>query len=133
MSLAFDRNTYGKLLAEYQPQVITSEDEYESMLADAERLIGNKNRSQEETALLQILVRLIEEYENKNYPMGKSSPHIIIQHLMEARGIQESELVGILGSIEIVSEIVDGKLAINKKQAEALGGFFHVSTELFSY
>lgn len=131
MSLAFDRNTYGKLLAEYQPQVITSEDEYERMLTDAERLIGNKNRSQEETALLQILVRLIEEYESKNYPMGKSSPHIVLQHLMEARGIEPSELVEILGSKEIVSEIVDEKLAISKKQAEALAKFFHVSPELF--
>ena len=93
MSLAFDRNTYGKLLAEYQPQVITSEEEYERMLANTERLIGCKNRSQEETALLQVLVRLIEEYENQNYPMGKSSPHIILQHLMEAQGIQKSELI----------------------------------------
>ncbi|MEM1394022.1 MAG: transcriptional regulator [Cyanobacteria bacterium P01_H01_bin.150] len=131
MSLAFDRNTYGKLLAEYQPQVINSEDEYERMLADAERLIGNKNRSQEETALLQILVRLIEEYENQNYPMDKSSPHIILQHLMEARGIKPSELVEIFGSKEIVLEIVGGKLAISQKQAEALAEFFHVSPELF--
>ncbi len=102
------------------------------MLADAERLIGNKNRSQEETALLQILVRLIEEYENKNYPISKSSPHIILQHLMEAREIQESDLVEILGSKEIVSEIVDGKRAISKTQTEALAEFFHVSPELFS-
>ena len=132
MSLAFDKNTYGKLLAEYQPQVINSEHEYERMLADAEGLIGNKNRSQEETALLQILVRLIEEYENKNYPIRKSSPHIILQHLMEAREIQEYDLVEILGSKEIVSEIVDEKHAISKKQAEALAEFFHVSPELFT-
>ena len=131
MSLAFDRNTYGRLLAEYQPQVITSEEEYERMLANAEQLIGSKNRSQEETALLKVLVRLIEEYENQNYPMGKSSPHIIIQHLMEAQGIHKSELVKIFGSEEIVSEVMDGKYKINKIQAEALGNLFHVSTELF--
>ena len=131
MSLAFDRNTYGKLLAEYQPQVITSEEEYERMLADAERLIGNKNRSQEETALLKILVRLIEEYENQNYPMGQSSPHIILQHLIEAQGIQQSELVEIFGSEEIVSEIIDGKRAITETQTEALGNLLHVSPELF--
>ncbi len=131
MSLAFDRKLYGKLLAEYQPQVVTSEVEYEVMLANAERLIGCKNRSQEETALLQILVRLIEEYENKNYPMGKSSPHIILQHLMEAREIKQSELVEIFGSKEIVSEIIDGKRAITKTQTKALGDFFHVSPELF--
>lgn len=131
MSLAFDRNTYGKLLAEYQPQVITSEEEYERMLANAEQLIGNKNRSQEETALLKILVRLIEEYENQNYPMSKSSPHIILQHLMEAQGIQKSELVEIFGSEEIVSEIIDGKHEITEIQTEALGKFFNVSPKLF--
>ncbi|MEM7553995.1 MAG: transcriptional regulator [Cyanobacteria bacterium P01_A01_bin.84] len=131
MSLAFDRNLYGKLLAEYQPQVITSEAEYEHMLADAERLIGNKNRSQEENALLKVLVRLIEEYENQNYPMGKSLPHIILQHLMEAQGIQQSELANIFESEEVVSEVIDGKYKINQTQAEALGNLFHVSPELF--
>lgn len=131
MSLAFDRKLYGKLLAEYQPQVIASEEEYERMLANAERLIGSKNRSQEETALLKVLVRLIEEYENKNYPMGKSSPHIILQHLMEAQGIHKSELVEIFGSEETVSEIIDGKRTITETQTEALGNLFNVSPELF--
>jgi HTH-type transcriptional regulator / antitoxin HigA len=131
MSLAFDKNTYGKLLAEYQPQVISSESEYERMLADVEQLIGNKNRSPEQTALLKILVRLIEEYENKNHPMGKSSPHLILQHLMEAREIQRCDLVGIIGSKSVASEIVNGKSSISKAQAKVLGDFFHVSPELF--
>lgn len=131
MSLAFDRNAYGELLAKYQPQVITSESEYESMLADVEKLMGNKNRSPEQTALLKILVRLVEEYESKNYPMGKPSPHAIIQHLMEARELQPADLVGIIGSLDDVSELVKGKKAITKAQAKALGEFFHVSTELF--
>ncbi|MGI2908084.1 helix-turn-helix domain-containing protein [Tolypothrix sp. VBCCA 56010] len=131
MSLAFDKNVYGKLLAEYQPQVITSESEYERMLADVEKLMGCKNRSPEQTALLQILVRLIEEYENKNYSMGESSPHEILQHLIEAREIKQSDLVVIIGSEEVVSEILNGKRAITKAQAKALGEFFHVSPELF--
>lgn len=131
MSLAFDKNVYGKLLAEYQPQVIKSESEYERMLADVEKLMGCKNRLPEQTALLQILVRLIEEYENQNYSIGESSPHEILQHLMEAREIKQSDLVGIIASKEVVSEIFDGKRAISKAQAKALGEFFHVSPELF--
>ncbi len=131
MSQAFDKNVYGKLLAEYQPQVINSEEDYDRMLADVEQLIGNKNRSPEQTALLQILVRLIEEYESKNHPMGESSPHLILQHLMEAREIKQSNLVGIIGSKGVVSEIFNGKRSISKAQAKALGDFFHVSPELF--
>ncbi|MBW4511943.1 MAG: helix-turn-helix domain-containing protein [Scytonematopsis contorta HA4267-MV1] len=131
MSLAFDKNVYGKLLAEYQPQVINSEEDYDRMLADVEQLIGNKNRSPEQTALLQILVRLIEEYESQNHPMGESSPHLILQHLMDAREIKQSDLVGIIGSKGVVSEIFNGKRSISKAQAKALEIFFNVSPELF--
>ena len=95
--------------------------------------MGCKNRLPEQTALLQILVRFIEEYENKNYPMGESSPHEILQHLMEAREIKQSDLVGIIGSKEVVSEIFNGKRAISKAQAKVLGEFFHVSPELFNF
>ena len=83
------------------------------------------------TELLQILVRLIEEYESKNHPMGESSPHLILQHLMDAREIKQSDLVGIIGSKGVVSEIFNGKRSISKAQAKALGDFFHVSPELF--
>lgn len=39
--------------------------------------MGCKNRSPEQTAILQLLVSLIEEYESKNYSMRESSPHEI--------------------------------------------------------
>ncbi len=93
--------------------------------------MGNKNRSPEQTALLKILVRLIEEYESKNYPMGKPSTHAIIQHLLEARELEQADLVGIIGSSDDVSELINGKQAITEEQAKALGDFFHVSAELF--
>lgn len=50
---------------------------------------------------------------------------------MEAQGIDQTELIEIFGSQEIVSEIIDGKRTITKIQAEALGDLFHVSPELF--
>ncbi|MFQ4141153.1 type II toxin-antitoxin system HigA family antitoxin [Chlorogloeopsis sp. ULAP02] len=131
MALTFDREIYGKLLAEFQPKVITSEEEYDFVLEAVEKLMGCKNRSPEQTAILQLLVSLIEEYESKNYPMRESSPHEILEHLMEARGIKQSDLVGIIGSKGVVSEIVNGKRGISKAQAKALAEFFHVSLELF--
>ncbi|GAB1540577.1 hypothetical protein NUACC21_32460 [Scytonema sp. NUACC21] len=133
MALTFDKDTYGKLLAEFQPKVITSEEEYEFALEATEKLMSWKNRSPEQTAILQLLVTLIEEYENKNYPMGETSPYEILQHLMEAREIKQSDLVGILGSKGVVSEVVNGKRGISKAQAKILGQFFHVSPELFIY
>ncbi|RUR74856.1 type II toxin-antitoxin system HigA family antitoxin [Chlorogloeopsis fritschii PCC 9212] len=54
-----------------------------------------------------------------------------VEHLMEVRGIKQSDLVGIIGSKGVVSEIVNGKRGISKAQAKALAEFFHVSLELF--
>jgi HTH-type transcriptional regulator / antitoxin HigA len=67
MILSFDRNVYGNLLAEVQPKVITSEEENERYLAIVERLMAGKNRTPEQNALLQLLVTLIEYFEDKHY------------------------------------------------------------------
>ncbi|MBD2771771.1 helix-turn-helix domain-containing protein [Iningainema tapete] len=131
MSITFDKATDGKLLVEIQPKVITSEEEYDSALEATEKLMSCKSRSPEQTAILQLLVTLIEEYETKNYLMGESSPHEIIQHLMEAQEIKQSDLVKILGSLIVVSDIINGTQEISKAQAKVLGEFFHVSPSLF--
>ena len=47
-----------------------------------------------------------------------------------ALGIPISHLVSILGSRGRVSEVVNGKRAISKAQAKALGEFLKVSPEL---
>jgi HTH-type transcriptional regulator/antitoxin HigA len=67
MILTFDINVYGNLLAEVQPKVITSEEENERYLAIVERFMAGKNRTPEQNALLQLLVTLIEDFEDKHY------------------------------------------------------------------
>jgi HTH-type transcriptional regulator/antitoxin HigA len=63
--------------------------------------------------------------------MEPSSPHDILQHLMESSGTRQADLVGIIGSSGVVSELVNGKRAISKAQAKALGKYFNLSPSLF--
>jgi HTH-type transcriptional regulator/antitoxin HigA len=49
--------------------------------------------------------------------MPEASPHDILLHLMEARELRQAELIGILGSKGVVSEVVNGKRSISKAQA----------------
>jgi HTH-type transcriptional regulator/antitoxin HigA len=63
--------------------------------------------------------------------MPSASPQAVLERLMEAKEIRQADLVGILGSKGVVSEVVNGKRSISKAQAKALGAFFHVSLELF--
>ena len=130
MILTFDGATYSKLLAEIAPRAIETEEEYDRLLAVAERLTFAKNLTPEEKVLYKLLVTLIGVYETENYPI-ESEPHEILQHIMESSGTRQADLVGIIGSSGVVSEVVNGKRAISKAQAKALGDYFKISPSLF--
>jgi len=131
MTLIFNQNTYRHLLAEVVPLPIETEEEYERILKLVEKLTFQKKRTNEEQVLHKLLVVLIEAYETENYPMEQSTPHEILKHIMEASGTLQTDLVGIIGSSSVVSEIVNGKCSISKEQAKALGEYFKVSPSLF--
>ncbi len=73
MTLTFDKNIYGSLLAEVQPKVITTEEENEKYLEVVEKLMACKNRTPEQNALLELLVALIEDFEDENYQLQTST------------------------------------------------------------
>jgi HTH-type transcriptional regulator / antitoxin HigA len=130
MTLTFNRASYINLLADFVPEVINSEAEYDRALALTERLVANRDLSNEESKFLALIVTLIEDYENKHYQMGDVTPHAALLHLMEYSGASQNDLIGAIGSDEIVAEIVNGK-AITQVQAKALAIYFQVSASLF--
>lgn len=131
LTFNFTPRTYSNLLAEIAPRAIETEAEYERLLAIAEQLTFNRNKTPDERSIYQLLVILIETYESQQYAMPISPPHEILQHIMESSGIRQSDLVGKIGSSGVVSEIVNGKRSISKAQAKVLGHMFKVSPSLF--
>jgi HTH-type transcriptional regulator/antitoxin HigA len=133
MTITFDRDIYSKLLSKYQPRIIKTEEENEFFLEIVEELISTKNLNSEEEALLQLLVKLIEDFEGKHYQINASTPQSRLLHLMEARSLDATDLLEIMGSREAVVEVINDRLEITKQQAEALGRFFHVDPGLFLF
>ncbi len=131
MTLAIDKEVYKNLLAETLPQLITTEAENERALAIVEDLLAVKDRTLEQKKILNLLVVLIEKFEEEHYSLGETTPQSILLHLMEARNLRQTDLVGIIGSRGVVSEVVNGKRQISKSQAKALGDFFYVDPSLF--
>ena len=136
--MAIDLTNYLQLWANTESvgsKVIESESEYRQFLAVAESLVVKKNlRISEEITLLRLVVKLIEDYESQHYNLddwGKSAPHEILQHIMAASGTKQIDLVGIVGSKGVVSEVVNGSRSISKAQAKKLGEMFKVSPSLF--
>ncbi|MBP5977453.1 transcriptional regulator [Brasilonema sp. CT11] len=131
MTLTFNPIIYSELLSKHQPRIIKSEEENEKFLAIVEELLSRPNLTPEEDAVLELLVRLIEDFEDKHYEINASTPHSRLLHLMEARSLEKTDLVKIFGSRDVTTEVVNGQLEISKEQAEALGEFFQVNPSLF--
>jgi HTH-type transcriptional regulator / antitoxin HigA len=134
MTLIFDRAQYTELLTKYQPKVIETKQEYRQILSIVEYFVFKKERSLEELALYDLAVMLVKDYESKICPMDDwrtHSPTEMLQYLLETSGKKQSDLVGVIGSSGIVSEVVNGKRSISKSQAKKLGELFSVSPSLF--
>jgi HTH-type transcriptional regulator / antitoxin HigA len=118
------------------PKIIETKEEYDQFLAVVERLVFKKeDDTLEEAALFKLLIKLIKDYEEETYSLkewSKTSPHELLQHLMEARGMKQVDLVGILSpSKGLISSIVNGKRQISKTQAKKLGEIFNISPSVF--
>jgi len=132
MTLTFNPEKYTELLVKYQPKLIKTEEENEKALAIVEELMHCSNRTPEEDELYELLITLIEKFEQDYYnPNQATTPHSMLLFLMEQKGVKQSALVGIIGSKGVVSEVVNGKREISKAQAKALGDLFNVDAGLF--
>src|SRR5438132_1426894 len=131
-SLTIDKRKYARVLAKVLPRVIATSHEHERMLAEVENLMDRGDRrSAEEDAALELMVRLIKDYEEERHPLPNPSPHEMLEYLMEKRGLRQADLVPIFKSRGYVSDVINGKRAISKTHAKQLAVFFEVSADLF--
>jgi HTH-type transcriptional regulator/antitoxin HigA len=131
---AFNTAVYAELLSDALPGVIRTEKENERALAVIERLMdkGDDNRSPEEDRLLELLVCLVEDFEETAYPMGNvATPVDSLKTLMAERGLKQKDLADIFGGQPIVSDVLSGKREINKRQAVELAKTYHYPVEVF--
>src|SRR5881296_1915400 len=90
---------YAKLLAAALPKPIETEAENERALEIVNHLMskGERNLTLEERWLLRMLVRLIEDFEEKAYPIDEAPPRAVLRMLMEDRGLKQIDLARLCG------------------------------------
>lgn len=127
-----DPARYKRLLSQTMPVIIETEEENERMLRVIEKLMGKgESLSPEEEKLLKLLTMLVEDFEERYYHPGDSTPLEVLQHLMESREVKQTHLWEVFGSKGIASEVLNGKRGISKTHARALAQYFHVPADLF--
>jgi HTH-type transcriptional regulator/antitoxin HigA len=123
---------YSALLTKVPPKVIRTEKEneaYTEILYDLDR--RSKTLTAAEREFADLLVLLIEDFEDKRYRLPRSKPLAVLAFLMEQHELRQKDLVGVFGTPSIVSEVLNGKRELNKDHIKRLSDRFHISPELF--
>ena len=98
---------------------IRTEADYDAALARIEGLFHAQVGTPESDEL-DILVTLIERYENEHHPIGFPTAIGAIEFCMDQRGLSQRDLIPYIGSRAKVSEVLSGKRAITMAMARAL-------------
>ncbi len=113
------------------PTTIASERQHEDYLSVLEKLSSRENPTREEEKYAEVLITLIEAYEEEHHPILAASPLEVLRALMAANDLRQKDLVSIFGSESIVSEVLNKKRDLNKNHIEKLSKRFHVSPAVF--
>ena len=113
------------------PMPITSERQHEQYLSVLDKLAGKDNPTSEEEKYAEVLITLIDAYEEEHHFIPDASPIDVLRTLMEANGLRQKDLVPIFGSESIVSEVLHKKRDLNKAHIEKLSKRFHISPAAF--
>ncbi len=122
---------YVRLLAAALPHVIHTEEENERCIALLESLNSRPKPTAEQKRIAELLTFLIEDFENKAYPLPPASPLEIVRHLMDANGLRQVDMIDVFGSPSVASEVLSGKRDLAKAHIERLSRRFSVSPALF--
>jgi HTH-type transcriptional regulator/antitoxin HigA len=123
---------YAALLARVPPRIIRSDEQNEAYIRALHELDQcQPSWSPEEAELADLLTLLIEDYEEKNYQLPRTTPLELIEFLIDQHGIKQKDLADVFGTPSIVSEVLNGKRQLNKEHIRRLSHRFHVSPEFF--
>ncbi len=125
-----DTVKYGGLCAQAAPKIIENNEELERFSEVLERISCKRNAGREEQALAKLLERLIQDYDERNYPTD-IPPRELILYLMEHRDLRQADLLPVFGSRSVASAVLNGKREISKAHARKLAEYFRLPVDLF--
>jgi HTH-type transcriptional regulator / antitoxin HigA len=101
-------------------KIIKTEAECSAALARIEKLMDAK-RDTPQGDELELLSLLVQDFEQRVFPMDKPDPVKAIRFRMEQRGLKPKDLVPYLGTRSRVSEVLSGRRHLTLNMIRALG------------
>ena len=108
---------------------IRTETDHEAALAEVGRLWGAKSGTPTGDRL-DVLVTLIEAYEDKHYPMDPPDPIEAIQFRMEQQGLTRKDLEPMIGTRNRIAEVLNRKRGLSIEMIRSLHDKLGISAEV---
>ena len=104
-----------------EPRIIKTEEQYHGALAEVERLAAHDpDPDSEEGGRLELLAKLVEDYEKARFKFRQPGPIEAILFRMEEQGLRQKDIATILGGKNRASEILAGKRGLTLPMIRAL-------------
>ena len=108
---------------------IRTKKDYEQALARLEVIFDSK-KGTDEGDELEILGMLIENYENKKFPVGFPDPVEVIKFRMAQLGYNQKDLANVVGLKSRASEILNRKRKLSLEMIRQLHDRLNIPTEV---
>jgi HTH-type transcriptional regulator/antitoxin HigA len=108
---------------------IKTEKDYDQALKKLEFIFDASPNSKEGDEA-EILSLLIENFENKKYPIESPDPIEAIKIRMEEMNLKQKDLIGVIGGKSRVSEILNKKKKLTVEMIRELERILHISASV---
>lgn len=108
---------------------LRSDMDHTAALTEIERLWDAPEGSQDADTL-EVLAILVEDYENKFWPIPKASPVEILKYAISEMGRSQKQLAELLGSRSRASELLNGKRRLTIDVAHKISTAWHIPAQL---
>ena len=127
------RERYLELVRKYPLSPIKSEQELREAQAIMDGILAKGRPSKGELAYLDTLSELVMAYENASHPIPSPSDAAMLQHFMDAKGVNQTQLHRATNiPLSTISEILSGKRHFTKRTIAAFAKYFDVDKGLFA-
>jgi HTH-type transcriptional regulator/antitoxin HigA len=110
---------------------INNEIEYDEALARVDELMNlNPEMGTNESNELEVLVLLIEKYEELNWVISIPDPIEAIKYRMEEMNLKQKDLIPYVGNKSKVSEVLNRKIALSLTMIRNLSLGLHIPLEI---
>jgi HTH-type transcriptional regulator/antitoxin HigA len=115
----------------FELRPIHNKTDYHKAFSVAEEISSLSNLTCGQKDYLEVLTRIIADYEEKHFEMSKHNPRQILRFLVEENQMNGSDLGRILGNRTLGPALLRGRRSLSKSNIKKLADYFSVSPALF--